>query len=422
MRVLSLLSISIVLTLVGCGADGNHTSTGVRVGAQFYPITCGAQNDGHYTYTPDCLRQAYQITPELGDGTGQTVAIIDDFGNPNLESDLSSFSQKFNLPPANLKIAYPNGEPVWSDPLCHYNSPQNGNQPNVCAGWAGEVSLDVQMVHVIAPGANILVVIAGPGTDATRNDLQNDLSAIDYAVAQGASVVSMSWEFRNSQTIFTNDSHFQKTGVTFIASAGDSPGDVAWPSMSPYVLSVGGTSLQFDPTSEDRSESAWASTGGGIDSFVSLPDFQNGLGGTASTSYRSGPDVSMVADAATGVFVYDSMTGPFYNGDTDPWVNGLPPAVPDAYNWEVAGGTSVGAPVWAGLIALANAKRPSGSPLGDIHQALYQQNAGAFLDITSGCLTNSQSSTGCASEGFDLLTGLGSPIASKLVPYLVSLK
>lgn len=387
--------------------------------ANYYDeIASGPLASGGYRYTPSGIAGAYQITSALGDGTGQTIALIDDLGSPNVQSDLASFSQEFNLPSAQLTVAYPEGTPAWDDTTCHFGTTEIGFS-SVCAAWAAEISLDVQMAHAIAPGANLLLVIVNPlGATTVADYLQLKMTAVDYAVAQGATVVSMSWGYSEYSGINGFDTHFNVPGVTFVAAAGDSPGQLSWPGTSPYVLSVGGTQLEYDNSFRD--ESAWYRTGGGVSQYVPIPSYQVGIGGTASTTNRSVPDVAAMADGGSGFWVYDSINGPAFNGDTRPLVNGMPQAVPNTrYNWIAGDGTSAATPFWAGIIALANGKRTT--PLGDVHAALYGKNAATgFLDITLGCIDPYSPSPICAGTGYDLATGLGVPIGSTLVPYLIS--
>src|SRR5207247_1098068 len=120
------------------------------------------------------------------------------------------------------------------------------------AGWALEISLDVQWAHAIAPGADILLV------EASTNSFSNLLGAVDVAVARGAQVVSMSWGGSEFSSEASYDSHFNVTGVTFTAASGDSGNGVIYPAASPYVVAVGGTTLPLDSSGNlTGSEVAW---------------------------------------------------------------------------------------------------------------------------------------------------------------------
>jgi subtilase family serine protease len=214
---------------------------------------------------------------------------------------------------------------------------------------------------------------------AASDSLSNLLSAVDYAVALGATQVSMSWggsEF-SSETYY--DYHFNKPGVTFLASSGDSGAGVSWPASSPYVVGVGGTTLSLDFYGNIISETAWSGSGGGISVYEPRPAYQNGWQGASG---RGVPDVSYDADPNTGVAVYISN----YYGHS---------------GWLTVGGTSMGAPQWASVSALINAT--FGIRLSD--SVLYSfGGTSLFRDITSGC-----NGTYCATAGYDYVTGLGSP-------------
>jgi hypothetical protein len=232
----------------------------------------------------------------------------------------------------------------------------------------------------------------------------------------GVSVVSISWGFAEGLQVFaadeaTYDSYFNVPGVTFVASTGDyGAADPEYPAYSPQVVAVGGTSLTLNGDNSYNSETGWGyqsasvgafiGSGGGLSLYEPEPAYQHVI---QSTGSRTTPDVSMVADPATGAWIADT-----YN---------LDPSNP----FEVVGGTSLSAPAWAGLIALANQGRAaageatlnSSSPT-DTQQALYMLPQSAYNGITSG--TNGYS----AEAGYNLVTGLGTPVANLLVPDLVA--
>ena len=228
-------------------------------------------------------------------------------------------------------------------------------QPKTDSGWALEESLDVEWAHAIAPGATILLV------EASSASISSLLAAVDYAVSQGASVVSMSWgsssEFLG-ETSF--DSHFTAPGVTFTASSGDSGPGVIYPAASPYVTSVGGTTLPLDSSGNlTAAETAWSGSGGGVSVYEPTPSYQSSIGAAG----RSVPDVAYDADPNTGVAVYDSTA---YSGQS---------------GWFVVGGTSAGAPQWGALAAIVNSQRST--PLGGANPALYAPPAADFRDEIS---------------------------------------
>ena len=334
-------------------------------------------------YTPSQIKQAYGSSALPETGAGQTIAIIDAYDDPTIASDLHTFDRTFALPdPILTKFVPAFGKPA-------YNS-----------GWAMEITLDVEWAHAIAPGANIMLV------EAANASMSALLSAVDFAVGRGANELSMSWgggEFAGEAAL---DSHFNHPGVAFTASAGDSGAGVSYPSASPYVTAVGGTTLSITSTGGRASEAAWSGSGGGRSAGEALPAYQSGF---ASGATRGVPDVSYNADPNTGVYVYDSSPG--FGG------------------WYEVGGTSAGAPQWAGIFALVNQGRASlgKAALGSGHKfgvnsALYKlaggssytNGNGAFFDITAG--SNGQR----AANGYDLVTGLGSPVANKLVPALIN--
>ena len=184
-------------------------------------------------YTPAQITSAYGLNAIsltsssgakiVGDGTGQTIALIETYHDPNIQASLDAFDAQYGLPHMTLTVI-----------------DQAGSQTD--AGWAEEESLDVEWAHAIAPGAKIVVVEASPG-NADDQGLSALIAAIKTAVAwPGVSAVSMSWGMSEFPDETAYDSDFTAPGVTFIASSGDS-GTVEWPSSSPDVLAVGGTSL-----------------------------------------------------------------------------------------------------------------------------------------------------------------------------------
>ena len=319
-----------------------------------------------------------------GNGAGQTIAIVDAYNDPNIASDLATFDAKFGLSAANLSVVSETG---------------STRLPTTDAGWSLEISLDVEWAHAIAPGASILLVEAN---SASFSDL---LTAVKYAANySGVSVVSMSWgtdEF-NGETSY--DSYFTSpaghNGVTFVASSGDS-GVTSWPSVASNVLAVGGTTLTLSSSGGYAGETAWSDSGGGVSKYEALPSYQKMIG--VSASGRVTPDVAYDANPSSGFLVYDSVPG---NGST---------------GWIDVGGTSAGAPQWAGILAIANQGRVANG-LGTLTQAnamlytLYATKSAAdFHDITSG--SNGHYS---AAKGFDAVTGLGSPIVNSLVSDLAT--
>ena len=358
-------------------------------------------------YTPGNIRSIYGFNNvTIGNGAGQVIAIVDAFDDPNIAKDLQTFVGQFHL--ASITTS---GCTVGGNVHPCFQKVYAQNKPKTNGGWALEISLDVEWAHAIAPQADILLV------EAQTNSFFNLMGAVQKAAGTaGVSVVSMSWgggEF-SSETSY-DAAYFappSSAGVMFTASAGDSGSGAEWPAASPYVLSVGGTSLNpgIAPGNTYVNETAWSGSGGGVSAYETEPRYQSAYPIPSTGGQRGIPDVAYVADPNTGVYVYDSVS---YFGQS---------------GWFIVGGTSVGAPQWAALIAIVNGERTtgnlstnpgsgvSGSPM---YSAGYPALSGTyyanFHDIASG--NNGGFSAGA---GYDFVTGLGSPQVGSLVPYLAS--
>ena len=371
---------------------------------------------GTVAYTPTQIRDAYGINTLSLDGTGQTIAIVDAYDDPSIYQALDAFDAQFGLTdsgptlyaqygPASsfLTVLNQYGQ-ATSLPSTDPNGPGTDN-------WEVEEALDVEWAHAIAPGAQIILV------EANSQSLSDLMASVATAASQpGVSVVSMSWGFAEGQAVFasdeaTYDSVFNVPGVTFVASTGDyGAADPEYPAFSPNVVAVGGTSLTLNADNSYNSETGWGyqsdsvgafiGSGGGISLYEPEPAYQQGV---QSTGSRTTPDVSLVADPATGAWIADP-----YN---------LDPSNP----FEIVGGTSLSAPAWAGLLALVNQGRAaagestlnSSSPT-DTQQALYMLPQSDYNVIASG--TNGYT----AGAGYNLVTGLGTPVANLLVPDLIA--
>ena len=328
-----------------------------------------------YPITPSEMRHAYGFDQVSGTGAGQTIAIVDAFDDPNISSDLHTFDQRYGL----------------ADPVFTKATPQGQPAPDI--GWAQEISLDVEWAHAIAQGANILLV------ESVDNSLTNLLGAVDYAASQaGTVVVSMSWGSNEFSGETGYDSHFAHSGVTFVASAGDTGSVTEWPAVSPNVVGVGGTSLHITSSGGYRGEAGWSGSGGGISSQESKPSYQTYV--TQSNTKRTSPDVAYEADPNTGVAVYDSYVGGF--------------------GWGQYGGTSVGAPQWSALVAIADQGRSTPlSSSGTLNGLYGLLNSSHQIDTTKlNDITRGSSGHYSAAPGYDLVTGLGTPKANTLIPYL----
>jgi subtilase family serine protease len=332
--------------------------------------------NGAAPFSPQQIQQAYGFNLVSNQGTGQTIYIVDAYNDPNISKDLATFDAQWGLP---------------APPSFTVHKMSNRIRNN--SSWGVEESLDVEWAHSIAPQANIVLVEA---TSASTTALY---SAVDWATNNGAHIVSMSWGGGDGSGDSSLDAHFNHSGVTYLASAGDTAAQVEYPAASPYVLAVGGTSLTLTTSNAYSSETAWSSSGGGVSSFEAQPGYQTNYG--IHNSGRGTVDVSFDADPNTGVYVYDS----FYFGGG---------------GWFQVGGTSLSAPSWAGLVALADQGRST--PLStnnltsrtEYNAATGTVYASNYHDITTG------SNGHPAGPGYDLVTGVGSPQANNLVPWLIS--
>jgi subtilase family serine protease len=305
-------------------------------------------------YSPSQIRTAYNLPSSGGDGT--TIAIVGAYDSPNILNDYNTFCAEFGLPDNSTGNFF----------VHKMDTTMTTNE-----NWTLEACLDVEWAHAIAPNAKILLVEA---VSRSNSDL---IDAIDYATSQpGVVAVSMSWggdEFRNEVYSFY-ENHFVATGIAFFAASGDSGAGVMWPACSPNVVAVGGTTLILDSDGNVISETGWSGSGGGVSAYEPKPNYQNTYG--TPYSNRAVPDVSY--NAGAGVAVY---------------CEGL---------WYPIGGTSAGAPQWAANHALGlSATNPNFYV--DAKSSAYSSY---FRDITEG--SNGYS----ANDGYDLVTGLGSPLTT----------
>lgn len=334
--------------------------------------------------TPSQIAKAYNFPTTSNGvplGTGQTIAIVDAYNDPNIATDLANFSKQFGLPAAQLSVVNQNG---------------GSTLPAADAGWAEEIALDVEWAHAVAPGAKILLV------EASSAGLSDLLTAVKTA-AKSANVVSMSWggsEFWGENQF---DSVFNVPGVTFVASAGDTPG-VSWPAVSPNVVGVGGTTLSLSSTGGYGSESIWHSTGGGVSQFEPQPSYQATFSGLLGVPARVTPDVGYDANPSSGVAVLDTYQNPY-----------------SASGWIQVGGTSAGSPQWAGIFADANSLRSTPLSSSTALAALYSlannptSASNDFHSVTTGGSYFLNTVTGTK---FSLGAGLGTPNVSNLIAAL----
>ena len=342
------------------------------------------------SYTPLQVAEAYNF-PASASGAGQTIGIIE-LGGGYRQADLAAYFKTLGLAaPAITAVSVDGGK----------------NKPSTASGADGEVMLDVEVAASVAPGAKVAVYFT-PNTD------QGFLDAITTAVHDAAnkpSVISISWGGPESswtaQSMTAMDEACQSAaalGVTITVAAGDNGStdggtgnNVDFPASSPHVLACGGTKLDANGATI-VSEVVWnelanneGATGGGVSNVFALPSWQAKAqvpAATTTTGGRGVPDVAGDADPTTGYTIR-------VDGQT-----------------MVIGGTSAVAPLWAGLVAVAN--QQLGTQVGFIQPAIYAAKAAAaFNDITQG-----NNGAFSAAPGWDACTGLGSPSATKLIPLL----
>ena len=312
----------------------------------------------------------------------KAIAIVDAYDNPNAATDLQTFSTQFGLPaitPSSFQVVY---APHGASPPGSCTGPATKPVTDPTGGWEVEESLDVQYAHGMAPAATLYLV------EAQTNSLLDLFCAVSVANSLVASAsggeVSMSWGTGEFSGETSGDSVFTTPGIVYFASTGDSAG-VEYPSSSPNVVAVGGTSLSRDRVSGNFvGENVWQSTGGGPSAFEPTPGYQAGI-----VTRRSTPDVVAVANPNSGVWVLD---------------NFMPPSGCGAQCWYIVGGTSLSSPLWAGIVNASNTFAASSNA--QLYQ-LYGASPTSLTDITLG-------SCGVyvgyfAAPGWDYCSGNGSP-------------
>jgi len=342
---------------------------------------------------PVQFKAAYGFNQLPNRGAGMTIALVDAFDQPNIASDLAAYQSQFHLGPCNftkVKVGNPGGD----------------------QGWGLEISLDVEQACALAPEANIILV------EANSND-DTDLYAavqVAYSSPYNATTVSMSWgggedpSELSSDVIFCNILNAAGQPVTFFASSGDGGHGTIYPSASPCVIAVGGTTLVLGQTTplanplqlNYGTENGWRDGGGGVSPYESQMSWQNPACSTWSTTNRCIPDIASVAQ---NIPVYDTYG---YTG----WVN--------------VAGTSISSPDWAAFFTLVNSLRAAGGKgttsqaAQDLYNLYYSSNyLTDFHDITAG--SNGSCGSQCnAVTNYDLVTGIGTFKANTLAPALAA--
>ncbi len=329
-------------------------------------------------YGPAQFLGAYDLTGSSTSALPPVIAIVDAYDDPNIASDLSTYSSTYGI----SQLPTCSGSIATSTSACFEKMNQNGSTsplPSPNSSWALEISLDVEIAHATCENCSILLV------EANSNSFTDLLTAIDTAVANNATAVSGSWGGSEFSGEAAYDSHFNKTGVAFTFSAGDSGYGTLYPAASQYVTAVGGTTLLLSGNSY-LSESVWNNQYGGTGSGCSTqqeakPTWQH----DPSCAYRTINDVSADADPATGAAVYDSYG---YGG------------------WVQVGGTSLSSPFVAAVYTL------HGVPSGVMANSLPYTygNSSNLNDITTGSNGSCGGSYLCTAQvGYDGPTGLGTP-------------
>jgi subtilase family serine protease len=370
-------------------------------------------------YDPKEMREAYDVpAPSVLNGAGQTIIIVDAYGDPTIEADLANFDSLFGLPaPPSFTI--------------YSGSATQTAGIHDASGWAGETALDVEWAHAIAPGAKLVLVEAPSSSGNAINSAEQNVipnypgAIISQSFGLQESAINGGASNTQVQQAHSNYEQFAALGDTIIASAGDFGADNAtgvnspqYPASDPLITGVGGTQgnpypLGLCPSGSTRQaaadicsyggEATWnepdfgAATGGAPSLFWSAPSYQRGVTGIST---RGVPDVGYNAAINGGVLV---VQGPFI---------------------ELVGGTSCGAPQWAATFALVNQARGlSGKAgIGQPNSALYGIYASRryktdFHDVTGGnnTLAGAPLAGFNAGKGYDLTTGIGTPDVANLI-------
>ncbi len=393
------------------GDAGLRSHTNVRIlsfPGEFngVPQAAGPPFPGYFYEDPASIACIYDLVTPVGgcnanvvtqnpSGGARAIAVVDSYDDPNAFTDLQSFSAQFGvkaITPSSFIVVYaPPGSTTGPIPgSCTGTASQPPVDPT--GGWEVEESLDIEWAHSMAPGATLYLVEA-------QSDYNQDLYCAETIASQlvakaGGGEVSNSWGTGEYSAEAADDIFFKARGVVYFASAGDSPGPI-YPSVSPNVVSVGGTSLTTNPYwGNFELENTWQDGGGGPSVYEPRPGYQDGIRYIVG-SQRGTPDVAADANPNSGVWVLDNFPIPDFGGET---YCGVAPC------WLIVGGTSLSSPMWAGIVNAAG--RFSGSSREELTR-LYQDRNAEFNDITYG--TCGPYVGYLAFPGWDFCSGLGSP-------------
>jgi subtilase family serine protease len=431
-----LAAAALMATAVTAMASGQRLSHTVRAhpfvqghidgaGLQNPPDTAFCiTNLGIACYEPKQYRAAYNLDPLYDHGwtgAGRTIVIVDSFGSPTIRQDLKVFDAHYGLPNPRLDIITPAG------PIPPYSPTAFGGDMQ---SWAVETTLDVEISHVIAPGARILLVetptdetegVQGfPEMMAAENFVINHHMGDVISQSFGATENTFPDFASGAQSLLNLRSAFKNAArhnVTVLAASGDLgatdfqsdlthayPFQVnSWPSSDPLVTSIGGTQMHLDANGNRISpdvtwNDGFGATGGGPSHVFSRPSFQKGVRNVVGAS-RGTPDISMSAAVDGGAILY--YTTPFRASGP----------------WHIVGGTSEASPIFAGVIAIAD--QMAGQRLGDINPRLYELGRDSaengIVDVTVGNNTFAGVTGFNATAGYDMATGWGTVDANKFV-------
>jgi subtilase family serine protease len=325
----------------------------------------------HTAYNLPCSvkgKRPQSVCPAPTSFGGQTIAIVDWHSHPNIEADLATYDQAYGLPACTtsngcLTIVNEYGQ---SSPL-----------PAPDQGWGLEISLDVEIAHMICQTCKILLVEA-----------DSLLDGVNEAATLGATEISNSYTWGERSDGTSLDLYYNHRGIAVVAATGDSGYGPAWPADSPSVVAVGGTTLNLGPNGAYGSESAWSGAGSGCSLYETANSWQTALANWSQTECglaRGVADVAADADPATGAAVYDSYG---YGG------------------WLQVGGTSLASPLIAGVYALAGGVSP-GTNAQSVPYA--RSSRGSLHDVTIGNTGACGTIMCTAGSGYDGPTGLGTP-------------
>lgn len=426
-----------LLPLAACGTPtGTITSTGTSTSAKPQPTVPFDPTQRQIGYTPKELRDAYGVTSLINQGytgKGVTVAVIESYGSPTLQQDVDKFDQRYGLPDLHVQVVSPLGTVAFD--------PNNSEM----TGWESETTLDVEIIHAIAPDAQVVVMTSPvdetegvqglPEFLKLEQDVVNNHRATIISQSFGASEYTLK-DAAGQQEIQAWDQFYQQAttqdGITFFASSGDNGATdlasdnidqrplvpsrtIGFPADDPWVTAVGGTTIwpngngQYNEIVWGGKNDPMSGSEGGFSAFFPEPSYQKSLPASFQSEdngKRGIPDVSAAADPATGLACYDGNDG-----------------------WFVAGGTSASSPLWAGIAAIAQQK--AGHSLGFLNSAIYKLGQSSsyaqdFRDITVGNNTTYTQDGQVfvqgfnATSGWDAATGWGSPRTATFIPALIN--